>query len=220
MPGQEEREASLFLPCLFFCWSGVQADGCYRTVVCVGGRFSTDFPLMTSGCCFSLSLPFPPPCCRVSANPEKLMLKNDTLAKSLGEAFFSDPSGYTLMPIGTWDMNDTTPNRPSWHILLTRCGPTPSVISEGFRKRRVRSRLSQQRRSTVQYDCASLTQAELPQSWFFPQKENRLIRGGQISLLSPNFRVSIKESLWDSLLSLLFSFIFNKLKMVAFTLQR
>ena len=120
---------------------------CVCVCVCVGGRLSTDFPLMPPGCCFSLSLPFPPPCCRVSANPEKLMLKNDTLAKSLGEAFFSDPSGYTLMPIRTWDMNDTTPNRQSWHILLTRYGPTPSVISEGFRKRRVRSRLSQQRRA-------------------------------------------------------------------------
>ena len=106
---------------------------------------------------FSLSLPFSLPCFRVSANREKLAFKNDTLAKSLGEAFFSDPSGYTLTPIQTWDMNDTTLNRPGWHILLTRCGPTPSVISEGFRKRRVRSRLSQQWQSTVQCDCTSLT---------------------------------------------------------------
>ena len=130
---------------------------CVCMCVCVGGRLSADFPLMPPECCFSLSLPFSLPCFRVSANREKLAFKNDTLAKSLGEAFFLDPSGYTLTPIQTWDMNDTTLNRPGWHILLTRCGPTPSVISEGFRKRRVRSRLSQQWQSTVQCDCMSLT---------------------------------------------------------------
>ena len=138
--------AGLYVGCVCVCVS-----------VCVGGRLSADFPLMPPGCCFSLSLPFSLPCFRVSANREKLAFKNDTLAKSLGEAFFSDPSGYTLTPIQTWDMNDTTLNRPGWHILLTRCGPTPSVISEGFRKRRVRSRLSQQWQSTVQCDCTSLT---------------------------------------------------------------
>lgn len=128
-----------------------QKDAAGLCVVCVCWRDSLQTSLW---CLLMLLFPFSSFLYHASglSKPWEASLQNDILAKAWVR-LFSRPLRVHPHAYSNLGYEGHHLNRPSWHISLTRCGPTPSVISEGFRERRVRVAFS-----TVAEHCAMTVQ--------------------------------------------------------------